>query len=51
VKDYKLKYSAEQEKVTLKQRELEVAKEEIPSARKIAELEKNSKPRKPNPPS
>ena len=31
---------AEQEKVTLTQRELEAAKEEVPSARKIAELEK-----------
>ncbi|MDR3600377.1 MAG: DUF3102 domain-containing protein [Desulfosporosinus sp.] len=40
VKDYKSKYSAEQEKVTLKQREPEAVKEEVPSARKIAELEK-----------
>jgi len=43
VNDYKLKYSAEQEKVTLKQKELEAAKEEVPSARKIAELEKKLK--------
>ncbi|SHI13337.1 DUF3102 domain-containing protein [Desulfosporosinus lacus] len=43
VKEYKSKYSAEQEKVTLKQRELEAAKEEIPSARKIAELENKLK--------
>jgi len=43
VKDYKSKYSAEQEKVTLKQRELEAAKEESPSAGKIAELEKKLK--------
>ena len=35
--------SAEQEKVTLKQRELEAAKEEVPSARKIAKLEKRLK--------
>jgi chromosome segregation ATPase len=43
VKEYKSKYSAVQEKVTLKQRELEVAKEEIPSARKIGELENKLK--------
>jgi len=35
--------SAEQEKVTIKQRELEAAKEEVPFARKIAELEKKLK--------
>ena len=43
MKDYKSKYSVEQEKVKLKQRELEAAKEEVPSARKIAELEKKLK--------
>jgi phage-related tail protein len=43
VKEYKSKYSAEQEKVTLKQRELEAAKEEIPSARIIGELENQLK--------
>ncbi|HWQ41354.1 MAG TPA: DUF3102 domain-containing protein [Desulfosporosinus sp.] len=43
VKDYQSKYSAELEKVTSKQRELEAAKEEIPSARTIAELEKKLK--------
>ena len=43
VNDYKLKYSAEQEKVTLKQSALEAANEEAPSARKIADLEKKLK--------
>ncbi len=38
-----MKYSTEQEKVTLKQKELEAVKEEVPSAKKIAELEKKLK--------
>lgn len=39
VNEYKLKYSAEQEKVSLKQKEPETTKEEVPSAQEIAELD------------
>jgi len=39
VSEYKQKYQAAQEKIAQKQRELDEAKEEIPSSRKIAELE------------
>jgi len=43
VNDYKSKYTAEQEKVTLKAKELEASREELPSASKIAELEQKLK--------
>ncbi|AFQ44340.1 DUF3102 domain-containing protein [Desulfosporosinus meridiei] len=43
VNDYKSKYTAEQEKVTLKAKELETVKEELPSTSKITELEKKLK--------
>jgi len=39
VNDYKSKYTADQEKLTLKAKELEASREELPSASKIAELD------------
>jgi len=43
VSEYKQKYEGEQDNVTQKQRELDEAIEEIPSARRIAELEDEAK--------
>jgi len=39
VNEYKSKYSAEQEKIALKQKESETVKEEVPFSQEIAELE------------